>query len=331
MAMIDGHEPELPMRLNPVIYEHAARCAGITPWAASRDATALADAHLAAWRIYRHSPVTVGIDLYNPEPEAWGAQVAEPPAGAVPVIDRHPLADAAGLAGLRPLDPSRDGRLPLILAAARRVRAELPSEVAVSVPIQGAVSCAAGLLGMETLMMAAQDDPAALEAGLLHLAAMLAPWAGALAAAAGVGLTIFESAASPPMLSPRLFRRVAARPLAALVASAGRAAGRPPFLVVGGDIAPIAADLAASGCGGMIIPAETDQARCLTALAGRGDLALRVNLPVGAVVGCDDRTFAAALAAAETLAARRPGAVLGTGVLPWDADPELLAARLAGC
>ena len=318
------------MRLSPVIYEHAARCAGLSPWAASREASALADAHLAAWQIYRHNPVTVGIDLYNPEPEAWGAHVAEPPPGAVPVIDYHPFTDIASLTDLSPLDPARAGRLPLILAAARQVRAALPPEVAVTVPIQGPVSCAAGLLGLEALMVAALDDPAALEAGLLHLAAMLGPWVAALTAA-GVGLTVFDSAAAPPMLSPRMFRRVAAKPLAALIADITRVAGRPPFLVVGGEIAPIVGDLAASGCGGMIIPAETDQARCLAALAERPDLLLRINLSVGAVVSGDESVFQAALTAGGALAATRPGSLLGTGVLPWDADPTGLAARLLRC
>ena len=317
------------MRLNPVIYEHAARCAGLTPWLASRNAADMAQAHLAAWRIYHHSPVTVGIDLYNPEPEAFGAIVAEPPGSAVPVIPEHLLRDCAGLAALKPLDPARDGRLPLILDAVARVRQGLPADMTVAVPVQGPFSCAAGLLGMENLVMAAQDDPAALEGGLLHLAAMLAPWVEAVAAA-GAGITIFESAAAPPMLSPRLFRKVAARPLAALVSTATHAGGRPPFLVVGGDIAPIIGDLAASGCGGLIIPAETDQARCLAVLADRPELRVRINLPVGAVVSSDAPAFARALATGRALAERRAGAVLGSGVLPWDADPDLLSVRL-GC
>jgi len=312
----------------PVIYEHAARCAGLTPWAASRDAAALADAHLAAWRIYRHTPVTLGIDLYNPEPEAFGASVGEPSGSTVPVIGQHPLADAAGLAALPPLDPQRAGRLPLILAAIARLRAALPAEVAISVPVQGPVSCAAGLLSMERLVMAAQDDPEALAAGLQHLATALSPWIRAIAAS-GAGVTVFDSAAAPPMLSPRLFRRVAAAPLAAVVACAAQTVGRPPFLVVGGDITPIAADLAATGCGGMIVPAETDQARCLAALAAHPRLRLRLNLPVGVVVGDDPVAYAAAIERARALAATRPGCVIGSGVLPWDADPRTIAARLS--
>ena len=317
------------MRLNPVIYEHAARCAGLTPWQASRNAADMARAHLSAWRIYHHSPVTVGIDLYNPEPEAFGAIVAEPPGSAVPVIPEHLLGDCAGLSALKPLDPARDGRLPLILEAVARVRRGLPADAPVAVPVQGPFSCAAGLLGMENLVLAAQDDPAALEGGLRHLAAMLAPWVEAVAAA-GAGITLFESAAAPPLLSPRLFRKVAARPLADLTATANRAGGRPPFLVVGGDIAPIIGDLAASGCGGLIIPAETDQVRCLTVLADRPELRIRINLPVGAVVGGDDAACARALAIGRGLAERRAGAVLGSGVLPWDADPGILSLRL-GC
>ena len=94
-------------------------------------------------------------------------------------------------------------------------------------------------------------------------------------------------------------------------------------------MAPSFADLAATGCGGMLIPAETDQTRCLAVLAPHPHLRLRLNLPVGVVVGDNPVAYAAALERARALAATRPGCVIGSGVLPWDADPHTVAARLS--
>lgn len=315
------------MQLTPVIYEHAARCHGLTPWAASRSAVAMADAHLAAWRLYRHAPVTLGIDLYNPEPEAFGAVVDIARGGEVPAIRRPPFA-VADLVRLPELAPASAGRLPLILAAASRLRAGLPPGHPVAVPAQGPFSCAVGLVGLEALMLAAQEEPDAVAAGLDRLAQALEPWLAAIAAA-GAAITVFDSAAAPPLLSPRLFRRIALPPLRRFCAAATRLAGRPPFLVMGGDIAAIAGDLATCGCGGLVVPAETDQGRCLAALAAHPQLAVRLNLPVSAVLAGPGPSWDAALARATALAGQRPGCTLGTGVLPWDVEPQRLAAWLA--
>ena len=59
----------------PVIYEHAARFVGRSPWEVSRDPELMFAAHCAAYLEYRQQVIAVAIDIYNLEAEAYGAKV----------------------------------------------------------------------------------------------------------------------------------------------------------------------------------------------------------------------------------------------------------------
>ena len=59
----------------PVVYEHAARFVGRTPWEVSRDAELLFEGHRRAYLEYHQQVIAVGIDIYNLEAEAYGARV----------------------------------------------------------------------------------------------------------------------------------------------------------------------------------------------------------------------------------------------------------------
>ena len=76
------------MELSPSVYEHAAAVIGRTPWDVSRDAELLFAAHAAAYRLYRHTPIMPGIDIYNLEAEAYGGVVRQPQGVGIPAIAR---------------------------------------------------------------------------------------------------------------------------------------------------------------------------------------------------------------------------------------------------
>jgi hypothetical protein len=63
------------MSFCPSVYEHAARVIGRTPGEVSRDGVLLSKGHIEAYRLYRHRPIVVGIDIYDLEAEAYGATV----------------------------------------------------------------------------------------------------------------------------------------------------------------------------------------------------------------------------------------------------------------
>ena len=65
---------------------------------------------LAAHRIYRQDIISVGLDIYNVEAEALGAQVSYYNDDRLPSLTGRMIRDATDLDRLRPPAPSRDGR-----------------------------------------------------------------------------------------------------------------------------------------------------------------------------------------------------------------------------
>lgn len=302
------------MELYPVVLEHAAAFLRRTLWEVSRDPELLAMAHLQAHRVYGQNPVVCGIDVYNIEAEAWGATVECPDGNGVPILGPPPLSQVAELACLRPLDIGCDGRLPVLLQSARSLRRECP-DVEVRVPLAGPFSIAVGLLGFETMLVALMEQPEAVAAALLHLADQQAKLVGQFTAH-GLGVTLYESAASPPLVPPALFQSVEMPALTRVLQAA------PMACILGGDVAPVAAALLAAGPTAVICPAETDQAAFLRVAVKWPEIAVRVNLPATSMTcGVRERQVTIIRETA-TLARHHPRSSLGTGVLPYATVPE---------
>jgi DNA-binding LacI/PurR family transcriptional regulator len=79
------------MKFEPAIYEHAAKLIGKTPREVSRSKDLIVQGHKAAFERYHHTPVVVGIDIYNLEAEAFGSVIAEPEGVKVFGVDDSPL------------------------------------------------------------------------------------------------------------------------------------------------------------------------------------------------------------------------------------------------
>jgi len=308
------------MEFQPAVYEHAAALIGRTPWEISRNGDLLFEAHAAAWRRYRHCPVVVGIDIYNLEAEAYGAVVAEPAGSAIPAVSAHPCRDVDDVLALPPLDPARDGRLAMVVETARRLVAELP-EADVRVPVSGPFSLAAGLLGMQNLLTACCLDSEAAADALLHLVAGQHRFCLA-AAEAGVGVSLFESAATPPLISPGQFREVELPALRDLSARCSAAFGRGISCILGGDTEPILDALLETDPAYLICPSETDQAAFLARLAGRQHIMVRVNMDPTAVARGSRDDIAREVVRVFALARPRRNVCLGSGVLPYETPPE---------
>jgi uroporphyrinogen decarboxylase len=310
------------MDFSPVVYEHAAALIGSTPHAFSRDERLLAEGHLAAHRLYGHSPVVVGSDIYNLEAEAYGATVLEPDGPAVPSLGPPIAADADALAALPPLDPQRDGRLAMVLRAAGRVRDELGG-VDVRVPLSGPFSIAAGLMGLETLICETAMRPGAVAAALEALCRGQRAFAEA-ARQAGLGVSLFESAATPPMLSPAMFEQVVLPALGGLCGELRRLFSAPPACILGGDTAKIVDSLAATGAGFLICPAETDQRAFLDSMQSRPGIRVRVNLNPAVLVCGDWGRIERELRRVRDLAELRENCCVGTGVVPFETPPDII-------
>ncbi len=321
--MMERHHKEESVKIpfSPAVYEHAARFVSRSPWEVSRDAELLFAAHRAAWLTYRHQSLTVGIDIYNLEAEAYGAVVEKPDGNAVPSIHRPLLRSLDEGLALKPLEPARDGRLAMVINVGRRLKRELP-DAPVRIPVAGPFSIAFNLLGVNTLCENAALEPEKTAQLLWLLAEHQAAFCRAIASAE-LDVAFFESAAAPPMLSPRQFRELELPALKRILELAADSVGHPVPCIMGGDTYPILPCIHSTGATFLVCNVETDQMSFVVAVCRtHPHVRIGVNMDAG-VVACDDparirKEIDRILAFTDN----RPNCLLGSGALPYETPKE---------
>jgi len=300
------------MKFQPAVYEHAARILGRTPWEVSRSSALIVAAHRAAFELYGHSPVVVGIDIYNLEAEAYGAQIDEPDGAGIPSFREHLCADTEAIRRLPDFDVQTSGRLAMVIEAAAELKALLP-EAQVKVPVSGPFSLAANLCGLENLLCDCLTDPDTVSQCLEKLTQNQIRFRDAITAA-GLEATFFESAATPPLVPPQMFSAMVLPALKKLIDGAP--------CIIGGNTAPIFEAMLSTGTRYVICPSETDQAAFMKKMEAHPEVMVRINM--NPAVFCAENPAAARREAdrVAALAAGREKVCLGSGVLPYEAVPE---------
>ncbi|MCL2745323.1 MAG: hypothetical protein FWE67_15885 [Planctomycetaceae bacterium] len=308
------------MEISPSIYEHAAKLLDETPWRVSRDEELLYQAHAAAYRTYKHAPIMPGIDIYNLEVEAYGAVIEEPVECAIPAVKHHPYKTLDDIFKLPPLNAETDGRIPMQIRAARRLLETFPQAV-VRVPISGPFSILCNLLGFNTVMFAVIDDPDRVREALLHLVDGQLSFARGVKNA-GVDITFFESAACPPMLSPKLFRLIELPALKKILNGMAEIIGRPIPCVIGGNTAAIVEPMLETGTSYLICPFETNQEAFLAKVQDRTDVQIRINCDLRIISAGTREEIRREADRVIALCRKRPNVCLGTGALPYEASVD---------
>ena len=307
------------IQFSPSVYEHAARLIDRSPWEVSRDPELLFQGHAKAWRQYEHRPIVVGIDIYNLEAEAYGAVVDPPEGNAIPAIGKHPLRDLGALAALEPFDPF-SGRPAMAVEVGRRLKRAFP-RADVRIPVSGPFSVAANLVGFETLLEGCAVEPEGALAALSRVALNQVSFAKAVAEA-GLDVAFFESAATPPLLSPRHFREIEMPAVRPLLDEVARVVGHPVSFVIGGNTAPILDTLMEMGCGYVVCPMETNQEKFMAAVAAHPSVMVRVNMDHRIVAGTSWDDIRQEADRVVALARTREKSCIGTGALPYETPPQ---------
>jgi uroporphyrinogen decarboxylase len=311
----------MKIAFNPSVYEHAARFTGRTPWEVSRDAELMFEGHRAAWLEYRHTPVVVGIDIYNLEAEAYGARVDAPGEDGIPAVHEPLFATLDEALEIEPFDPARDGRLAMVIEVGRRLKDALPG-ADVRIPVAGPFSIAFNLRGINELCVDVAERPGDVARWLMRLAENQTAFTRAVAAA-GLDVAFFESAAAPPLLSPRQFHEVEMPALKRILELTAGVVGHAVPCIMGGNTAPILDDILATGTGYVVCNVETNQQKFVDRLcATHPHVNVRINMDPR-IVACDDagaiyREVDRILA----IAAGRANCLMGTGCLPLETPPS---------
>lgn len=305
----------------PAVYEHAAKMAGRPPWDVSRDADLMFEGHKRSYERYRHTPVVTGIDIYNLEAEAYGAKVTRPEGDGIPAIHEPMFGSIDDALEVRPFDPATDGRIAMTIDVAKRLKAALP-EADVRVPVAGPFSIAFNLRGINGLCEDAALRPAEVARFLMILADNQAAFCRAVVDA-GLGVAFFESAASPPILSPRQFHELELPALKRIIELASGITGTAVPCIMGGDTVRILDDILSTGTGFVVCNVETDQRAFVEKLcATHPHVKVRVNMDPGIVACREPERIHREIDRILEFAGGRDNCLMGTGCLPYETPPE---------
>lgn len=305
---------------SPSVYEHAARFVGRSPWEVSRDPELLWRAHKAAHEAYGHSPIVVGIDIYNLEAEAYGARVEVPGDQGIPAIHEPLFASLDQAQRMAPFDPARDGRIAMVIGVGRRLKETLP-KADVRIPVAGPFSMAFNLRGIGGLCEDVLLRPAEVSDWLMRLAENQRFLCQAVVEA-GLEVAFFESAAAPPLLSPRQFHEIELPALQRAMHVAAECVGHAVPCIMGGNTFLILDDILSTGTSYVVCNIETDQAAFVARVSQtHPHVKVRVNMDPGIVACADPGAIYGEIDRILKLAAGRGNCLMGTGCLPLETPP----------
>jgi uroporphyrinogen-III decarboxylase len=310
---------------SPSVYEHAAFLINRRPWEVSRRADLMVAGHRRAYELYNPAAVVVGIDIYNLEAEAYGAEVVDAGGTGIPAIVRPIFTDLEAACRITPFDPTRDGRLPMIIECGVRLAEIVPPD-RVHIPVGGPFSIATNLLGFDNLLIEAAMRPQRVRDFLYRLVEGQLAFCRAIVDH-GLSIAMFESAAVPPLLSPRQFEEIELPPLTSLMRRIKEECGIHAQLVLGGDTAPLVDAMASTGTTYLICPAETDPHIFMSRVAAYPHITVRINLsPELLVKGPIPRILATVDKVLEIARPAPNPVLLGTGAVPYETPPEHILA-----
>ena len=142
-------------------------------------------------------------------------------------------------------------------------------------------------------------------------------------AAAGLDVAFFESAAAPPILSPRQFHELELPALRRILALAADCIGHPVPCIMGGNTYPILSDLLSTGTNYLACNVETNQAAFVESVSRtHPHVKIRVNLDPGVVACLEPERIYRGIDRVLEIVGGRSNCVMGTGALPLETPPR---------
>jgi len=242
-----GEADRLPC--NPNVANGVARVYGCKISEFNTNAKALAEAQIASYRRFGYDSIRIFTDLF-PWAEAMGAKAVLPD-DATADLAEPAIRGVEEIAGLKPADPYKDGRLPVQLEAMKYLIDAVGDEIGCGAGVVGPFTNAFFLLGVDETLKLLRKDPESVH----KLCAVSLETCKSFAKAAmdiGLNPTISEPMSSCTVVSPKAFREFSLPYLRELVDFI-KGYGKNPVIHICGQTDKIWKDLADMGIGGMSI------------------------------------------------------------------------------
>lgn len=156
MAALSGKEMDR-LIVSPLILNWASRTTGIKVGEFNRNGEKMGNAHIACFKKYRHDVVYI-FTTTSTLAEAMGTKMYFPDDDA-PQVETPFIQSREDLKKLKPLDPEKDGRLPVYLEAAKRCVDAIGDEVFILPVIGAPFTTSAALRGTDTFIRELYTDP----------------------------------------------------------------------------------------------------------------------------------------------------------------------------
>ncbi len=317
----------------PAIYEHKAFFLGDTPSNVSRDADLFTKAVLAEYETLEPDALAIGIDVYSLEAEAAGCTVSfyEGDDTSIPGIQpgNHVVTVDTDYSQRPVPNPLQDGRMPINIETARRVVDELGDEVWIRGAISGPFSLAISLMGAEDFFLCCWDNPDASRRVLEYSTAIIKEF-GKAYIDVGAQVILFDSQASPELLSPKMYEDYVLPFTKELIDYFNQLGVKDVPLIIGGKTTRIIDSLIATGANNLLCDFTADwdkwSSRCRETRR-----ALRRNIsPRFVETASPDEIYQFSqqiVAEGKDL----PGFIMGTAVVPYGTPTENLLAVKRAC
>jgi uroporphyrinogen decarboxylase len=210
----------------------------------------------------------------------------------------------------------------MVIEAARRVRNNCP-DADVRIPLSGPFSLAANLVGFEVLLCEIHINPDLVAQALRHLVAGQVEFCREVVSN-GLDIAFFESAATPPLLSPQQFRQIELEALKEIMQKTAAVVGHPVQCIMGGDTLPILNDILSTATGYVCCPAKTDQQKFMEKMREHPEVTVRINMDARAITSKKFEDIEKEVDRVLALADNRTNVCIGTGCLPYEAEPEVV-------
>jgi uroporphyrinogen decarboxylase len=307
------------------VFGHAAKLAGVALGDYVRNGELLARCQLQALEYYGYDAVFALMDV-NVETEALGS-ILTYRTHQYPIVASYILADGADPATLALPDPQQAGRMPELLKAARILRKAVGDETLVVGCVVGPMTLATQLLGVETGLYQAIDEPERF-ARLLDFAAQVIMRFGIAQIEAGAHLPIvFEPAASLDVIPAAFYREFVLPRLQQIFTAFKQAGAEVNWLHTAGPTTSILHLYPLAGVNLANIDFCVNPLDAMRVLPRTG---LDGNIKTLAFVEATPDEIAAESSRLLNLFAHRGGFILSSGCeIPPESKPENIAAMVA--
>lgn len=323
-------EPDV-VPVGPYVANHTARLAGMKIKTYCTNGKEMARANLQAWERYGYDIIFPDCDNYYMA-EGLGIQTNFPE-DDIPSMEKPPLDDMNGVFDIEVPDPTKDGRMPVILEAIRLIKEQVKDEVAVRVPGTGPFAMASYLIGIEPFLLELAKveynmpgaNPEALQRMLELTTETLIAFGNAEIDAGAHIVQCGDSLASINVISPAMYEKYAL-PYEKKAFEAWKKRGAMTLLHICGNSTKVLDLYAQTGADIVELDSAVDLSYAKQTIGDKVCLCGNINPVAVFYNGKPDDVEREAVDCIEK-AARGSGFILGSGCeIPMDTPPENIEA-----